>query len=138
MLLHSRGSVLRRESLRLVGVALADAGDVVREHSRDPRDGARAWVARSLEQPLGGAQDGGDVALAPRVGEREAARLGPRGDERLNVRSRDALTGSPRYELVCLGRELVEVGTDEVDECPAGVGVGGAAAELELVGNPRR
>ena len=93
-------------------------------------------VARPLEQVLGGAQHAGDVAVAPRVGEREARRLRPGRDELLDLGGADLVARRPRRELVDLRRELVEVVADQLDQQPARLGVARGAAQLELLADP--
>src|SRR5205085_12403676 len=71
VLLETARRLLCRETLRLEGLARADAGDVAREDAGDARDRARARVARALQQRFGRLEHTGDVARAPGVGERE-------------------------------------------------------------------
>src|SRR5476651_2581561 len=95
----------------------------------EARDGAGAWIAGPVEQPLGGAEHRTDVAAPPRVGERESRRLRARCDKRLHLALADPVAAGPGRELVDLRRELVQIVADELEQETARLGVRGGATE---------
>ena len=109
---------------------------MVHEQADEARQLDRTRTIGALQPRLGGGKDRGDVAAAPRVGEREDRRLGAAGGELLDLLDADRIAVRPCCELLDLGRELVEAVAHELDERAAGVAVGLRADPRELLGDP--
>src|SRR5579871_824072 len=102
---------------------LAHTADVADEGADDSHELSRARAVRALEQGLGLAESGGDVATSPGVRDREDRRLGPADGQLFDDGTCDRLPVRPRRELLNLGGEIADVVADGLDERATGVAV---------------
>ena len=111
--------------------------DVARRAGRQRRNRARARVAGALEQRLGRRRAPPATSRRPHASVSVEAAASPRSrGELLDVVHADGIAARPGRDLVDLGRELLRVLADELDEQPARVGVDLDAALGELRRRP--
>ena len=136
MPLHPRSRLARAQTLLGQQLAVTHAADVADEQTDQRRHRARHRVAGALEQRLAGGQRSREVAPPPRVGELVARHLRTAGGELLDLADTDGVAARPGRDLVDLGRELVRVLADDLDEQANRVRVDVHAAFGELLRHP--
>ena len=111
---------------------------MVREKAGHAEQDVARGVARALDDPLARGNRSSDVSPSPGIGEVERRRLRTGRDELRDLALADPLAVGPGGELVDLGRELVGVLADELDQRASRLGVDPDAALGELRLDPAR
>src|SRR5439155_16651060 len=136
--LQALGGRCRRHPLGGESLAVANPSDVRDEQAGNAQEHIARRVTRALEHSLARSECGRDIAAAPSIGQVERRRLRTRGDELRHFALPDPLTVGPSRQLVDLGRELVCVVSDKLDDRAGGVGIDEHSALAKLRLDPLR